>query len=179
VGQFGPNVWSIVLGEREQDLFLVINLSRKVVQYNLILNTLHEIYDCVSNQVDDNHDDDADDDDDDDDELLQQFQPEHNVYEFIPSYASFVHEIAEEEGLLKVIRDCCGGLRRKNARRRVLIRKNEALGERGVAVDSLECLKKTHDRETAKFAALTNAIAEALAGIHEKKRRVARMDIND
>ncbi|GKC93727.1 hypothetical protein Tco_1159169 [Tanacetum coccineum] len=88
VGQFGPNVWSIVLGEREQDLFLVINLSRKVVQYNLILNTLHEIYDCVSNQVNDNHDDDADDDDDDDDELLQQFQPEHNVYEFIPSYAS-------------------------------------------------------------------------------------------
>ncbi|GJZ27894.1 hypothetical protein Tco_0572541 [Tanacetum coccineum] len=66
-------VWSIVLGEREKDSFLVINLFGK-------------IYDCGFNQLDDNHDD--DDDDDDDDELLQQFQAEHNVYEFIPSFAS-------------------------------------------------------------------------------------------
>ncbi|GJS07899.1 hypothetical protein Tco_0364695 [Tanacetum coccineum] len=47
-------------------------LSGKVVQYNLISKTLHEIYDCGSNQVDDNHDD-----NDDDDELLQQFQLKH------------------------------------------------------------------------------------------------------
>ncbi|GJT99514.1 retrovirus-related pol polyprotein from transposon TNT 1-94 [Tanacetum coccineum] len=80
------NVWSIVLGEREQDSFLVINLSRKVVQCNLISKTLHEIYDCGSNQLDDNHDDNND--DDYDDELLQQFQAEHNVYEFISSFAS-------------------------------------------------------------------------------------------
>ncbi|GJV93580.1 hypothetical protein Tco_1541393 [Tanacetum coccineum] len=59
-------VWSTVLGEMEEDSFLVINLSRKVVQYNLISKTLQEIYDCGSNQLDDNHDDD----DDDDDELL-------------------------------------------------------------------------------------------------------------
>ncbi|GJW81198.1 hypothetical protein Tco_0145173 [Tanacetum coccineum] len=65
-------VRSIILGEREQDSFLVINLSGKVIQYNLISKTLHEIYDCGSNQLDDNHDD--DDDDDDDDELLQQFR---------------------------------------------------------------------------------------------------------
>ncbi|GKD28996.1 ribonuclease H-like domain-containing protein [Tanacetum coccineum] len=86
------NVWSIVLGEREQDSFLVIKLSGKVVQYNLISKTLHEIYDCGSNQVDDNHDD-NDDADDDDDELLQQFQAEHNVYEFIPSFASIVIDV--------------------------------------------------------------------------------------
>ncbi|GJR80745.1 hypothetical protein Tco_0151530 [Tanacetum coccineum] len=82
-----PNVGIIVLGEKEQDSFLVIKLFEKVVQYNLISKTLYEIYDCGSNQLDDNHDD-NDDDDDDDDELLQQFQPEHNVYEFIPSFAS-------------------------------------------------------------------------------------------
>ncbi|GJR26997.1 hypothetical protein Tco_1103229 [Tanacetum coccineum] len=76
------NIWSIALGERKQDSFLVIKLSRKVVQYNLISKTLHEIYDCGSNQLDDNHDD------NDDDKLLQQFQAEHNVYEFIPSFAS-------------------------------------------------------------------------------------------
>ncbi|GJV28892.1 zinc finger, CCHC-type containing protein [Tanacetum coccineum] len=45
-------VWSIVLGEREEDSFLVINLSRKVVQYNLISKTLCEIYDMRSNKVD-------------------------------------------------------------------------------------------------------------------------------
>ncbi|GJT99512.1 hypothetical protein Tco_1109851 [Tanacetum coccineum] len=67
----------------------------------------------------------------------------------------------------------------ENVRRRVLIREMEALGERGVAVDSLECLKETHARETAKLAALTDAMVKSLAGIYEKERHVARMDLND
>nr|GEU96575.1 RNA-directed DNA polymerase, eukaryota, reverse transcriptase zinc-binding domain protein [Tanacetum cinerariifolium] len=113
---------------------------------DLISKTLHEIYDCGSNQPDDNHDDNNDDDDDDDDELLQQFQAEHN----------------EEK-----------------VRCRVLICEIEALGERGVAVNSLESLKQTHARETAKLAALTYSIAESLAGIHEKERHVAKIDLND
>ncbi|GKE84095.1 hypothetical protein Tco_1557837, partial [Tanacetum coccineum] len=71
--------WSIVLGEREEDSFLVINFSRKVVQYNLISKTLHNIYECGSNQLDDNHDD---------DELLQQFEAKHIVYEFISSFVN-------------------------------------------------------------------------------------------
>ncbi|GJT61817.1 hypothetical protein Tco_1005350 [Tanacetum coccineum] len=91
----------------------------------------------------------------------------------------YVQEIAEEEGLLKFLRDRCDDLRRKSARRRVLILEMEALGERGVAVDSLECLKQTHARKTAKLAALTDVMAETLAGIHEKEGHVARMDIND
>ncbi|GJV78845.1 hypothetical protein Tco_1514715 [Tanacetum coccineum] len=79
-------VWSIVLGEREDDSFLVINLSGKVVEYNLISNNLRDIYDMGSNQVtDDYHDgfippfamyD------------MQPKQVDHKVYEFIPSYAS-------------------------------------------------------------------------------------------
>ncbi|GJU72299.1 hypothetical protein Tco_1263704 [Tanacetum coccineum] len=73
-------VWRIVFGEKEEDSLLVINLSGKVIQYNLISKTLHDIFDCGSNQLDDNHDDD-------DDELLQQLEAEHNVYEFIPSFA--------------------------------------------------------------------------------------------
>ncbi|GJT56029.1 hypothetical protein Tco_0991083 [Tanacetum coccineum] len=73
-------VWRIVLGEREEDSLLVINLSGKVVQYNLISKTLHDIFDCGSNQLDDNHDDDND-------ELLQQLKAEHNVYEFISYFA--------------------------------------------------------------------------------------------
>ncbi|GKB96563.1 hypothetical protein Tco_0982700 [Tanacetum coccineum] len=63
--------------------------------------------------------------------------------------------------------------------RRVLIREMKALGECEVAVDSLESLKQTHARETAKLAALTDAIAKSLASIHEKERHVTKMDLND
>nr|GEV44613.1 hypothetical protein [Tanacetum cinerariifolium] len=48
-------VWSIVLGEKEEDSFLVINLSAKVVQYNLISKTLHEIYDMRYTEVVDDY----------------------------------------------------------------------------------------------------------------------------
>ncbi|GKC59854.1 hypothetical protein Tco_1087452 [Tanacetum coccineum] len=81
----------------------------------------------------------------------------------------FVQEIAEEEGLVKFLHDRCDDLRRKSARRRVLIRELEALGERGVAVDSLECLKQTQARETAKLAGLTDVLAKTLTSIHEKE----------
>nr|GEV94046.1 hypothetical protein [Tanacetum cinerariifolium] len=91
----------------------------------------------------------------------------------------FVQEIAKEEGLLKKIRDRCNDLRRKSARRRMLIREMEALGERGLVVDSLECLKQTYTRETTKLAALTDVMAETLSGIHKKEGRVARMDLID
>ncbi|GKB99622.1 hypothetical protein Tco_0985759 [Tanacetum coccineum] len=40
-------VWSIVLGEREVDSFLVINMSGKIIEYNLISNTLP----CSSDSV--------------------------------------------------------------------------------------------------------------------------------
>ncbi|GJU04754.1 hypothetical protein Tco_1121184 [Tanacetum coccineum] len=61
--------------------------------------TLHEIYDCGSNQLDDNHDDNDDDDDDDynDDELLQQFQAENNIYEFIPSFVRCYKNAQDDE----------------------------------------------------------------------------------
>ncbi|GJR05577.1 hypothetical protein Tco_0528561 [Tanacetum coccineum] len=90
----------------------------------------------------------------------------------------FVQEIAEEEGLLKFLRDCYDDLRRKSVRRRVLIREMESLGEHGVAVDSLECLKQTHARETAKLTDLTDVMAETLADIHEKEGHVAFLDID-
>nr|GEU62399.1 glycoside hydrolase, family 79 [Tanacetum cinerariifolium] len=88
-------------------------------------------------------------------------------------------EIVEEEGLLKFLRERCDDLRRKRARHRVLIRDMEALGDRGMAVDSLESLKQTHARETTKLAGLTDVMAETLAGIHEKEGHVARLDLND
>nr|GEX11217.1 hypothetical protein [Tanacetum cinerariifolium] len=48
-------VWSLVLGEREEDSFLVVNLSGKDIQHNLISNTLSEIYDMGSNEVADDY----------------------------------------------------------------------------------------------------------------------------
>nr|GEX45619.1 receptor-like serine/threonine-protein kinase SD1-8 [Tanacetum cinerariifolium] len=50
-------VWSIVLGEKEDDSFLVINLFGKVLEYNLISKNPREMYDMGSNQLtDDYHD---------------------------------------------------------------------------------------------------------------------------
>ncbi|GJX80047.1 hypothetical protein Tco_0328196 [Tanacetum coccineum] len=78
-------VWSVCLGEGEDDAFVVINLSGKVVKYNLISKTNTEIFDIGSNQMDDD-----DDDDDDDDAVLfiPPFEVDPNLYEFIPSLAS-------------------------------------------------------------------------------------------
>ncbi|GJX24582.1 F-box protein-like protein [Tanacetum coccineum] len=41
-------IWSIVLGEREEDSFLVMELFGKVVQYNIGLKSIREVYDLRS-----------------------------------------------------------------------------------------------------------------------------------
>ncbi|GJV76814.1 hypothetical protein Tco_1508398, partial [Tanacetum coccineum] len=58
---------------RKEDSFLVINLSRKIVKYNLISKTISEIFDIGSNQMDD------------DDEFISPYTVDHNLYELIPS----------------------------------------------------------------------------------------------
>nr|GEU38585.1 hypothetical protein [Tanacetum cinerariifolium] len=50
------SVWSICLGEGEEDAFGVINISRKVIKYHLISKTTTEIFDIGSNQMDDDDD---------------------------------------------------------------------------------------------------------------------------
>ncbi|GKD65417.1 hypothetical protein Tco_1307525 [Tanacetum coccineum] len=67
----------------------------------------------------------------------------------------FVQKIAEEEGLLKFLHDRCDGLRRKSARRHVLIREMEALENLGWLLILWS------------------------AGIHKKEGHVARIDLND
>nr|GEY91703.1 hypothetical protein [Tanacetum cinerariifolium] len=74
-------VWIICLGEGEDDAFVVINLSGKVVKYNLISNTNTEIFDIGSNQMEDDDDDDAV-------LFIPPFEVDPNLYEFIPSLAS-------------------------------------------------------------------------------------------
>nr|GEW00037.1 hypothetical protein [Tanacetum cinerariifolium] len=75
------SVWSICLGEGEEDALVVINISGKVVKYNLISKTTTEIFDIGSNQIDD-------DDDDDVVEFIPSFEIDPNIYEFIPSLVS-------------------------------------------------------------------------------------------
>ncbi|GJZ86009.1 hypothetical protein Tco_0657619 [Tanacetum coccineum] len=75
------SVWSICLGEGEEDAFVVINLSKKVVKYNLISKTNIEIFDIGSNQMDD---------DDYAVVFILPFKVDPNLYEFILSLASKV-----------------------------------------------------------------------------------------
>ncbi|GJU26220.1 organelle RRM domain-containing protein 6, chloroplastic-like protein [Tanacetum coccineum] len=76
------SVWSISLGEGEEDAFVVINLSGKVVKYNLISKSNTDIFDIGSNQI--NDDDDADD----AVVFIPPFEVDPNLYEFISSFAS-------------------------------------------------------------------------------------------
>ncbi|GJT33428.1 hypothetical protein Tco_0923847 [Tanacetum coccineum] len=68
---------------------------------------------------------------------------------------------------------------RRSARCRVLISEMEDLGAREVAVDCLDCMKKTQVRETDKLADLTEVLVETQAGIHQKEGHVAKIDLND
>nr|GEW16552.1 hypothetical protein [Tanacetum cinerariifolium] len=73
-------VWSICLGEGKEDAFVVINLSGKVVKYNLISQTNTKIFDIGSNQMDD--------DDDDAVMFISPFEVDLILYEFISFLAS-------------------------------------------------------------------------------------------
>nr|GEV89171.1 hypothetical protein [Tanacetum cinerariifolium] len=72
------SVWSICLGEGEEDAFVVINLSGKLVKYKLISKTNIEIFDIGSNQMDV----------DDVVVFIPSFEVDQNLYEFIPSLES-------------------------------------------------------------------------------------------
>ncbi|GJV68423.1 receptor-like serine/threonine-protein kinase SD1-8 [Tanacetum coccineum] len=48
-------VWSIDFAERVEDSFLVINISRKVVKYNIISKIINQIFDIGSNEMDDEY----------------------------------------------------------------------------------------------------------------------------
>nr|GEV88689.1 hypothetical protein [Tanacetum cinerariifolium] len=90
-------VWSICLGEGEENAFVVINLSGEIVKYNLISNTNTEIFDIGSNHMDD---------DDDVVLFIPPFEVDPNIYEFILSLA---RKIFESCGcLLLVCRDDIG-----------------------------------------------------------------------
>lgn len=60
----------------------------------------------------------------------------------------FEQEAVEEEPFSKLIRGYIGHLKRLIIKRRELIAENEALGERGVVLDSMDALKETQAKQT-------------------------------
>nr|GEY37479.1 hypothetical protein [Tanacetum cinerariifolium] len=66
--------------EGEEDAFVVINISGKVVKYHLILRTTIEIFVIRSNPMDD-------DDEDDTVKFIPHFEVDPYIYEFILSLA--------------------------------------------------------------------------------------------
>ena len=73
---------------------------------------------------------------------------------------------AVEEGFFKnLIRAAIDHLKRLIPKRRELIVENEALGERGVALDSLDALRKTQARHIDLLARLIKIYGEADDGI--------------
>nr|GEX37914.1 retrovirus-related Pol polyprotein from transposon TNT 1-94 [Tanacetum cinerariifolium] len=83
VDDYSRYTWTRFLKDKTK-AFVVINLSRKIVKYNLISKTNTEIFDIGSNQMDD----DADDDDDDAVLFIPPFEVDPNLYEFISSLPS-------------------------------------------------------------------------------------------
>ncbi|GJX43340.1 hypothetical protein Tco_0260016 [Tanacetum coccineum] len=69
-------VWSIGLGEMEEESLLVINISGKVVKYNIISKTISQIFDIGSNEMDDEY------------ELFLAYKVAYYPYEFILYFAS-------------------------------------------------------------------------------------------
>ena len=85
-----------------------------------------------------------------------------------------------EAGFFKnLIRAAIDHLKRMIPKRRELIEENEALGPRGVALDSAEFLKKTQDIEIDLLATLIKVYGQADANIRMQEAFVKKMAENN
>ena len=55
----------------------------------------------------------------------------------------------------------------------------EALGDRGVAVNCLKALRKTHSRHRAMIELLEDLLGQAQAGVHEEESNAVKMNENN
>ena len=87
---------------------------------------------------------------------------------------------AVEAGFFKnLIRAAIDHLKRMIPKRRELIQENEALGPRGVALDSLESLRKTQAIEIDLLASLIKVYGQADANIRMQEGFVQKMAENN
>ena len=88
----------------------------------------------------------------------------------------FVQQSHEDSFCAKLIHACCEHLRRVMAKNRVMIADMEALGHRGLALDSLDALKKTQERHRALLELLVDLCAQAKAGVREEEGNAMKMN---
>ncbi|GKF52346.1 hypothetical protein Tco_0159256, partial [Tanacetum coccineum] len=72
----------------------------------------------------------------------------------------FMQQIAEEKVFANLLCDQCDDVRRHLTNLYVMIREMEALEDRLVVFDSLECWRKTQQKENNKLAALTEMLIQ-------------------
>ncbi|PWA66900.1 glycoside hydrolase, family 79 [Artemisia annua] len=70
-------------------------------------------------------------------------------------------------------------LRRVMNKHRIMMVDIEALGNRGVAVDSLEALRKTYNRHKSMLEIMTDLLAQARSGVREEEGNAVKMNENN
>ncbi|PWA72877.1 exostosin-like protein [Artemisia annua] len=82
----------------------------------------------------------------------------------------------EDDAFSKLLFACCQHLRRVMAKNHTMIVNMEALGARGVALDSLDALINTHERHRVLLEKLNSLFNQAKAGVCEEESNAKKMN---
>ena len=91
----------------------------------------------------------------------------------------FIQQATEDSAFANLLFMCCQHLRRVMNKNRIMMVDMESLGNRGVAVDCLEALRKTQNRHKAMLEVLEALLDEAHAGVHEEEANAVKMNENN
>ncbi|PWA77087.1 hypothetical protein CTI12_AA229780 [Artemisia annua] len=93
--------------------------------------------------------------------------------------AGYREQAMEDSAFANLLFVCCQHLRRVMNKHRIMMVDMEALGDRGVAVDSLEALRKTYNRHKAMLEIMTDLLAQARSGVSEEEGNAVKMNENN
>ncbi|PWA55419.1 hypothetical protein CTI12_AA370010 [Artemisia annua] len=91
----------------------------------------------------------------------------------------FVQQAMEDSAFANLLFVCCQHLRRVMNKHRIMMVDMEALGDRGVAVDSLEALRKSYNRQKSMLEIMTDLLAQARSGVREEEGNAVKMNENN
>ena len=91
----------------------------------------------------------------------------------------FVQQATEDSSFSNLLFVCCQHLRRVMNKNHIMMVDMEALGDRGVAVNCLEALRKTQSRHRAMLELLEDLLGQAQAGVHEEESNAVKMNENN
>ncbi|PWA36624.1 hypothetical protein CTI12_AA598060 [Artemisia annua] len=81
----------------------------------------------------------------------------------------FVQQAMEDSAFANLLFVCCQHLRRIMNKHQIMMVDMEALGDRGVAVDSLEALRKSYNRQKSMLEIMKDLLAQARSGVREEE----------